>query len=295
MAAAELFLIGDVHGQWDEVDTAFLESRAGAPAGPIPTKGVDVPDDLRPTAIFVGDFGDEDVRLVEELAAVRAPKAIIFGNHDAWHTMRGRGPRDRVERQIALAGEDFIGYRAKLIAGGRLGLVGARPFSWGGGWFDREFYGALFGVRTMNDSADRIVAAAAGLPPDVPIVLIGHNGPRGLGATPHAIWGRDFQSPPVDWGDPDQENALERLRGEGRTIVAVVAGHMHERLMHDDAPRQRLIVDRGTTFINAAVVPRHHRGLRHFVHVKIDSGTVHGEDWWIDGDGKVVLQKVLTP
>ena len=295
MAAVELFLIGDVHGQWDEADTAFLESRAGIREGSPSARRGDTSHDTPPTAIFVGDFGDEDVRLVEELAAVRAPKAIIFGNHDAWHAMRSRGPRDRVERQITVAGDDFIGYRAKLIAGGRLGLVGARPFSWGGGWFDRDFYGALFGVRTMSESAERIVAAAASLPFDIPIVLVGHNGPRGLGAAPDAIWGRDFQSPPADWGDPDQESALQRFRAEGRRVVAAVAGHMHERLMHDDAPRQRVVLDRGTTFINAAVVPRHRRGLRHFVHVTIDGGAVRAEDLWIDEDGEVAQQKVLTP
>src|SRR5438094_214948 len=128
----ELLVIGDVHGLWDDVDAAFLEGRGA-------------------TAIFVGDYGDEDVRLVEELAALRTPKAITFGNHDAWHAMRGRGPQDPVVRQLALAGDDFIGYRAKLVGGGGLALLGARPFSWGGGWFDGDFYGALFGVRTMND------------------------------------------------------------------------------------------------------------------------------------------------
>src|SRR5258706_16084763 len=117
----ELFVIGDVHGSWDDVDAAFLEARGA-------------------TAIFVGDYGDEDVHLVEELVAVRAPKAITFGNHDAWHAMRGRGPREKVERQLALAGDDFIGYRSKLLDGGRLALLGARPFSWGGGRFDVALY-----------------------------------------------------------------------------------------------------------------------------------------------------------
>src|ERR1700694_3423123 len=111
MTAIELIVIGDVHGLWDDVDAAFLEARTA-------------------TAIFVGDYGDEDVALVERIASVRAPKALTFGNHEGWHAMRGRGPRQAVERQLAASGDEFIGYRSRLVADGRLGLVGARPFSW---------------------------------------------------------------------------------------------------------------------------------------------------------------------
>jgi uncharacterized protein (TIGR04168 family) len=280
MTAIELVVIGDVHSLWDDIDTSFLEGRAS-------------------TAIFVGDYGDEDVALVERLAAVRAPKAFTFGNHDAWHTMRGRGPRTAVERQLAVTGDEFIGYRARLVADGRLALVGARPFSWGGGWFDGGFFEAFFGVRTMKDSADRIVAAAAALPAEVPLVIVGHNGPRGLGAAPDSIWGRDFQSPPADWGDPDQEEAIERLRAEGRLVIAGVAGHMHEHLMQGLGSRQRVAVRNGTTFVNAAVVPRHRRGqgtmLRHFLLLQIDGTSVGGAtDVWVDDDGRIAEQKPLT-
>jgi uncharacterized protein (TIGR04168 family) len=275
----ELYVIGDVHGLWDDVDTAFLEGRGT-------------------TAIFVGDYGDEDVRLVAQLAAVRAPKAITFGNHDAWHAMRGRGPREAVERQLALAGDAFVGYRAQLVDGGKLALVGARPFSWGGGWFDASFYEPLFGVRTMNDSAARIADAASAVPPGVPLLIVGHNGPRGLGATADAIWGRDFQSPPADWGDPDQESAIERLRAAGRTILGGVAGHMHERLAHGSGTRQRIARQNGSTFVNAAVVPRHQRGegttLRHFVRMEVDGDGIHAEDVWVDDDGEIAERRTLS-
>jgi uncharacterized protein (TIGR04168 family) len=282
--AIELFVIGDVHGMWDDADRAFLEGRAS-------------------TAIFVGDFGDEDVPLVERLAAVRSPKAIMFGNHDAWNAMRGRGPHDAVERELALAGDDFIGYRSKLIADGRIALVGGRPFSWGGGWFDRSFYEPLFGVRNMKESAERITEAGMSVAAGIPLVFVGHNGPRGLGAEADSIWGRDFQTPPVDWGDADQQHAIDTLRAAGRTIVAGVAGHMHEQLLLTDGKRTRCVAANGTTFVNSAVVPRHRHKwrtiLRHFVRVEIDVGidgtTVTAEDIWVDDDGAVAEQKILTP
>jgi uncharacterized protein (TIGR04168 family) len=279
MTAIELIVIGDVHGLWDDVDARFLEARAS-------------------TAIFVGDYGDEDVPLVERLAAVKTTKAFTFGNHDAWHAMRGHGPRWAVERQLAATGNQFIGYRSLVVADGQLALVGARPFSWGGAWFDGDFYHSLFGVRTMRESADRIVAAAAQLPAHVPLVMVGHNGPRGLGGARDAIWGRDFQSPPADWGDPDQEAAIVRLRAEGRRLVAGVAGHMHEHLMHGLGSRQRVAISEGTTFVNAAVVPRHRRGLtgmlRHFLLVQIDGNAVSATDVWVDDGGLIAEQKTLT-
>jgi uncharacterized protein (TIGR04168 family) len=264
----------------DDADTAFLEGQGAM-------------------AIFVGDYGDEDVALVERLAAIRTPKAITFGNHDAWHAMRSSGPRRAVERQLELAGEDFIGYRARLIAGGSLALAGARPFSWGGGWFDGSFYGDLFGIRTMSDSAASIVSAASAIPDGVPLLMVGHNGPRGLGAEADSIWGRDFQSPPADWGDPDQQLAIEALRAAGRTIIAGVAGHMHERLYLGDGFRIRVVRQEGTTFINAAVVPRHRRLgtsiLRHFVRIRIEGATVvRVEDLWVADDGSIAEQKLLT-
>ena len=51
--------------------------------------------------------------------------------------------------------------------------------------------------------------------------------------------GRDFQAPPADWGDPDQERAIERLRHEGRIVLGGVAGHMHEHLAFLNDPNTR--------------------------------------------------------
>ena len=61
-----LAIIGDVHGLWYEEDAAALQS-LGADA-----------------AIFLGDFSEEDVTLIERVAAADTPKAVILGNHDAW-------------------------------------------------------------------------------------------------------------------------------------------------------------------------------------------------------------------
>lgn len=61
-----LAVIGDVHGQWNPEDVVAL-GRLGAHC-----------------ALFVGDFGEEDLPLVHSIAGIDHPKAVLLGNHDAW-------------------------------------------------------------------------------------------------------------------------------------------------------------------------------------------------------------------
>ena len=62
-----IVVLGDIHDQYHPVyDVAalkFLEA--------------DV-------VLFVGDYGDGNVALVEQIAQADVPKAIILGNHDWW-------------------------------------------------------------------------------------------------------------------------------------------------------------------------------------------------------------------
>lgn len=38
-----------------------------------------------------GDFGNENVELVQSIADLDFPKAVILGNHDAWRTQQFSG------------------------------------------------------------------------------------------------------------------------------------------------------------------------------------------------------------
>jgi hypothetical protein len=61
-----LVLVGDVHDAWGPRDVAALRH-------------------LSPSMVlFVGDFGNEAVKIVADVAALDMPKAVILGNHDAW-------------------------------------------------------------------------------------------------------------------------------------------------------------------------------------------------------------------
>ena len=66
----KLVLVGDVHYNWCDEDALALKH-------------------LEPDiAMFVGDFGEEAVKLVsnikKQVDAHNIPAAFILGNHDAW-------------------------------------------------------------------------------------------------------------------------------------------------------------------------------------------------------------------
>jgi len=281
----DVLVVGDVHGDWDSVDERFVEEGS------------------QDVVVFVGDFGEEDAGLVARVAALRCEKVVLLGNHDAWWTMRearrgGRHVSDAVRGQLGSLGADHLAYGSRVVGGGRLLVVGGRPFSWGGIWAeDRWIFEELYGVSDDAASSDRIVEAAAEMP-GLPILLVGHNGPTGLGEGRDAIYGRDFRKPFVDFGDADLRRAMDRLAATGRSVVGTVAGHMHHRL-RGGGVRRRVVVDGGRVHCNASVVPRHERrdeGVgRHFLRLEIDDAVRSATDLWVGDDGAIARSAALHP
>jgi len=171
-----------------------------------------------------------------------------------------------------------------------LAVVGGRPFSQGGPDFKRveQFYREMYGVEGFEDSTEKTVRALRGAAAHLSkakekekgkkngnenenendddkgaaVVLIAHNGPSSLGEQKHDICGADFLEDGGDWGDPDLEEALRRVRSredeeedeeeaEGAAAAAtattsssfssasvsatpclVTFGHMHRSLRH---------------------------------------------------------------
>ena len=107
--------------------------------------------------LFVGDFGNEAVSVVRAIAQVNLPKAVIFGNHDAWYSATDWGRKkcpydrqveDRLQQQLDLMAGVHVGYGKLDFPAWGFTVVGARPFSWGGStWKNEEFYEAQFGVK----------------------------------------------------------------------------------------------------------------------------------------------------
>ena len=273
----KIAIVGDVHDQWTEEDAAALKHL-----------GVDL-------VLLVGDFGNESVEIVRAIAQLDLPKAAIFGNHDAWFTATswGRGlrthPEDRVLQQMELLNDYHVGFGKLDFPKLGLTVVGSRPFSWGGpSWRNRRFYKQRFGVKGFEESTAKIVAAAATAAYST-VVIIGHNGPQGLGDQPEDICGRDWKPMGGDYGDPDLAAAIHQIRAAGKQIPLVAFGHMHHKLRHtQERLRTRLEQDASDTiYLNAASVPRilttPTGKSRNFSLVTLEAGAVQQASLvWID-------------
>lgn len=282
-APATLLAIGDIHRCWREVDSVYLERAK--------------PD----LAMFVGDLGDEDVEMVTKIANLAVEKAVILGNHDAWQSFAKKEITENLSDSLDVLGEDHIAYSVREVPSAGISVVGARPFSWGGqSMRSPELYDYIYGVHTMRQSAAAIVDAARNAQ-HRDIVILAHNGPTGLGSNTDDIYGKDFGKPGGDWGDYDLELALERIAGFGLNVRAVIAGHMHHRLLHPrGAERKRFIKRGGTMFINTAVVPRVERDkdgneMSYFVRTNWRDGEcLSVEEVWVDTHGAECSAKPIA-
>ncbi len=224
--------------------------------------------------LFVGDLAGLRLKgtlaVARVIAQLRTPVLVMPGNHDAPNAMqllgemwgsralirlgeRGTGPR-RDAIADALGPGVLAGYSVHDL-GSDLQMVAARPHSMGGPSLSfAPFLAARYGVASLQDSADKLIALVDGCTAPN-LLFLGHNGPTGLGDRRDALWGCDFRSEQGDFGDPDLEAAIAHAVGAGRRVVGVVAGHMHHRL-RGGGHRAWRAEQQGTLFVNAARVPR---------------------------------------
>lgn len=287
----KIAVVGDVHDQWENDDTLALKS---------------LEIDL---VLLVGDFGNEAVELVKTIAALEIPKAVVFGNHDAWYTATewgrkkcpyNRQTEDWVQEQLDIMGEDHVGYGKQDFPDLQLTVVGGRPFSWGGPeWKYSDFYEERFGVNNFATSAQRMIKAVQSARFER-ILFLGHNGPTGLGEAAEAPCGKDWSPLGGDYGDPDFAEAIAQARILGKTIPLVAFGHMHHTLRHTKTRlRQRLVTSPdGTVYLNAACVSRIRETpqgkQRNFSLVTLDSEQVSEVSLvWVGEDFQVVETELL--
>jgi uncharacterized protein (TIGR04168 family) len=282
MPVLRLAVVGDPHGAWDGSDAAVLERVA--------------PDAL----LVVGDLSDGQPRIPAALRRLPLPVACILGNHDA-----GRDPSGRtLRRQLEALGDLHCGWALRQLSPPGLAVVGARPGTAGGGFRLSRAVQGVFGPLTLEQSAERITAAAGRADPALPLVLLAHCGPSGLGSDPADPCGRDWRKPACDWGDQDLALAIRRIQAL-RPLPLVVFGHMHHTLRRGLGQRRSLCVDRsGTVYLNAASVPRHGcdpagRQLRHFSWVELEAGDLGGprvlraSHRWYGLDGRLQYEERL--
>lgn len=283
-------IVGDVHDQWSAADNLALQHLQ-----------VDL-------VLFVGDFGNEAVEVVREIAAVSTPKAVIMGNHDAWYSAsswgREKAPydqsqEDRVQQQLDLLGETHVGFSKLDFPSLEVSVVGSRPFSWGGSiWRNSQFYCDRYQIKNFEESTAQIVASAKNTTQQN-LIFIAHNGPAGLGKTTESICGRDWKAEGGDYGDPDLAEAIAQVQSLGKSIPLVTFGHMHHELKIPRGERRKLVEVRGqTVYFNAACVPRVIRTaqdiMRNFSLVTFKGGIVQTISLiWLNQDFAIQSNELL--
>ncbi|TXS95182.1 hypothetical protein FV139_04590 [Parahaliea maris] len=278
-----LGIVGDLHTHWDQVDVHQLA-------------GCDY--DL---LYFVGDLGgglpDSTLRIARSIAQLSCPTLVMPGNNDTVdiNELAAELALQQGARQLLALGRDdtgppdirLCGYSHHLIEAVdfAVSLIAARPHSMGGPTLSFPDYMAdTYGIDSLEQSTERLCALVDEAEAEH-LVFLAHNGPLGFGEAPDAMWGNDFKPGGGDWGDVDLSRAIDHARARGKSVLAVVAGHMHLRTKQG-AERPWLADVDGTVYINAARVPRIFSGkddvYRHHVSMTL-------------GPGGVAVEEVLLP
>lgn len=276
----QLAIAGDLHNQWDHSDEELLLTLA--------------PDGV----LVVGDLSNGQARIPLALARLPLPLACVLGNHDGGRDASG----EVLRRQLDLLGERHCGWGLRELKPPGLAVVGARPATSGGGYHLSQPMRAVYGPVELEESVERICSAALGADPTLPLVVLAHCGPSGLGSEASDPCGRDWKPPACDWGDKDLALAIARIRRD-RPLPLVVFGHMHHQLRRGGGERLTFLQDRqGTMYLNAASVPRHGvdeygRPLRHLSWVQLGSkGEVRRvAHRWYGLDGTLLYEQLLWP
>ncbi|WP_158583435.1 metallophosphoesterase [Salinisphaera sp. Q1T1-3] len=289
----QIGLVGDIHGAWDEQDTRFFNT-AGYDAllltGDLPR--------------FVGSLP-----IARALSALTPPAYMIAGNHDATGLVQlyaEMADHPRLKRVTALGMPERVARLAETLSPITLGaysrhplaenldLVVARPHAMGGDrLYFRDYLSRVHGVTDLDGSRAalcRVIDEAAR-----DIVILAHNGPAGLGETPDAPFGCDFDPARGDFGDVDLAEAITHARATGHRVRAVVAGHMHHLSKDGRVWRRTAAVAHDTLYINAARVPRIENGgaRRHHIALDVTENETTAETRWVDADGNIVAREAL--
>jgi len=140
----------------------------------------------------------------------------------------------------------------------RIGLLIGRPFTCGGPNLGfQPSLKRIYRITSMEDSVESYKKLIDSCKEDFhSLIFLTHNGPTGLGDKATDIYGCDFRREEGDWGDPDLEVAIRYAKSNGIQIPLVVSGHMHHQNPKTKSLRKWLLEKDGTTYLNAAKVPR---------------------------------------
>jgi len=280
----KIAVFGDIHGHFSTEDARWLN------------------ESDRDRVLFTGDLAGfrhaDTLRIAGILGTVEKPAWLIPGNHDTVPLLpflaelsgeslltrlsRGQGRR-ATELAQALGPVQVGGFSRHSLDEG-LDLIVGRPHPMGGSQFSfGRHLERAYGIADLDASASRLRALVDEAAPR--ILFLAHNGPTGLGERRADIFGCDFKPEEGDWGDSDLRAAVDHALGTGRSVPAVIAGHMHHALRGGGKRTWQTRGDDGVLYVNAARVPRvfgvggrRSRQMRHHVLVTVEGGLAEAEE-----------------
>ena len=202
--------------------------------------------------LFVGDISDGSIKIIKKINKIKIPTLVILGNHDRGNDSTG----ETLLKQIRVLREKYLAWDLRVF-NNQINILSARPCSSGGGYYLSKEVKGVYGPVSEQDSVKKIIKGSEKTLKDLPLIIMSHAGPSGLGSEPNSICGKDWKLPSSDWGDRDLSFAISEIQKE-RIIDLVVFGHMHNRLKRNLGLREMFKVDiKGTAYLNTAVVPRY--------------------------------------
>ncbi len=202
--------------------------------------------------LFVGDISEGSIKILKKINSINIPTYVNLGNHDRGKDKSG----DLLQKQIKVLKEKFCGWKLKVF-NDQLNIVGARPCSSGGNFYMSKEMRGVYGPLTEEDSVRKIFNCLKDARKDIPMLILAHSGPLGLGSEPNSICGKDWKSPSLDWGDRDLSLAISKIQKE-RSVDLVIFGHTHNKLNRNLGERKMFLFDKNNTaYLNCAIVPRY--------------------------------------
>ncbi len=229
-------LIGDIHGYFDDFDVQYFNQSDY--------------DCLLITG-DIPDFFHINKNVYKKLYQLNKKTFLIYGNHDGfsflemaseifrWESFRIKKIEKykKRKRELLLDSENPLlkagGYQIELL-NSNIAIFLTRPHSIGGSFISyplvlKEIYNVYdmdSSFLKMKSMLDEFFSKNS----VQNLIILAHNGPKGLGNEPHNIWGCDFNPKIGDFGDSDLQKLIEYCELKKISIPFVVAGHMHHKL-----------------------------------------------------------------
>jgi uncharacterized protein (TIGR04168 family) len=244
-------ILGDLHGHWDEEDEHYYAA---------------LPCHLLLWTCDLANSPRRQYAVAQSLVRCGPQTVGLLGNHDgASHLLASCeahgyrllewclsfGHAGRIRRLRSILGEHDLGLARRELPGLELTLIGLCPLQSGGARIAfAKTLRRVYGSSDPEPLLYRLIDEAESRR----LVLLGHNGPAGLGAEPFAPFGRDWSAAGGDHGDPIFGRLLNYACRTGKEVVLAVAGHMHD--IRRGQAREALRYAERTPVLNACRVPR---------------------------------------